>query len=166
MSSMRPATVAGRTSASVEGVDAVATITARVASLPWPQRLTLGLGVLMTLLGVAGFSVTGFDDFVGSGPDAVLGLRVNPLQNLIYLTTGVVALATTWHLRATRVFGFFTGIVYLVVFALGAPSAEVAGTGPLNANTAVTVLHMLVGFTGVAIAQSAAFCERSRRRHV
>lgn len=159
--------VVGRTSASVEGVDAVATIATiatRVAGLPWPQRLTLGLGAVLTLLGLAGLATTGFTDFVGAGPDTVLGLRVNPLQNVIYLVTGLVALSTAWHLRATRVFGFFTGIVYLVVFALGAPSAEVAGTGPLNANTAATVLHMLVGFTGVAIAQSAAYCERCRRR--
>jgi len=156
--------VVGRSSASLEGVDAVAALATRVAGLLWPQRLTLGLGAVLTVLGLAGLATTGFADFVGAGPDTVLGLRVNPLQNVIYLVTGVVALAATWRLRATRVFGFFTGIVYLVVFALGAPSAEVAGTGPLNANTAATVLHMLVGFTGVAIAQSAAYCERCRRK--
>lgn len=164
MSSTEMGIVVGRTSASAKGVGAMATMASRMASLPVPQRMTLGSGLFLTVLGVAGFAVTGFDDFVGSGPDAVLGLRVNPLQNLIYLTTGVVALASAWNLRATRVFGFLTGIVYLVVFALGAPSAEVAGTGPLNANTAATVLHMLVGFMGVAIAQSAAYCERYRRR--
>jgi hypothetical protein len=147
----------------VKGVAAVATLV-RARGLPWPQRLTLGFGVLMTLLGLGGFAVAGFGDFTGAGEHYLLGLRLNPLQALIYLATGALASTTGWGLRSTRVFGFCTGIVYLVVFALGAPAAEVAGTGPLNANTAATVLHMLLGFTGVAIAQGATWCERCRRK--
>lgn len=136
----------------------------RAIGLPWPQRSALGIGVLLTLLGAAGFVVTGFDDFAGAGPDYVLGLRVNPLQNLVYLVTGLIGLTVYGHLRPTRVFGALNSVLYLVVFAIGAPSAEVAGTGPLNANTASTVLHLLVGAAAVVTAQGSAWLEQNRRR--
>ncbi|WNV89377.1 DUF4383 domain-containing protein [Umezawaea sp. Da 62-37] len=138
----------------------------RVTSLPWPQLAAMVLSVLLALLGLAGFAVTGFDDYFGAGPDYVLGLRVNPLQNTVYLVTGLIGLALCWRPKSARVFGALMAPVYLVVFAIGAPSGEVAGTGPLNANSAMGFVHLLVGFAGVVIAQGCVHIERSRRRHL
>jgi hypothetical protein len=134
-----------------------------VSSLPWPQRSALVLSVLLLLLGVAGFIVTGFSEFVGSKPTYVLGLRVNPLQDLIYVVTGLWGLASCWNVRSARVFGALMAPVYLVVFAIGAPSSEVAGTGPLNANTAAGVVHLLIGVFGVVIAQGCVWWEQAQR---
>jgi len=149
-------------------IGVVAVVALRLTALPWPQRAALALSVLLALFGLAGFAVTGFDDFLGAGPDYVLGLRVNPLQNTIYLATGVIGLTMCWRARSARVFGALMAPVYLVVFAIGAPSGEVAGTGPLNANSAMGFAHLLIGFAAVVIAQGCAWTEqaaRHRRRH-
>lgn len=134
-----------------------------MSSLPWPQRSAFFLSVLLLVLGVAGFFMTGFSDFTGANPDYVLGLRVNPLQNLIYVVTGLWGLASCWHVRSARIFGALMAPVYLVVFAIGAPSGEVAGTGPLNANTAAGIVHLLIGVFGVVIAQGCVWWEQAKR---
>lgn len=139
-------------------------VDSRLGTLAWPQRAALALSALLALLGLIGFAVTGFDDYVGANPDYVLGLRVNPLQNTIYLITGVVGLSMCWSPRSARVFGALMAPVYLVVFAIGAPSGEVAGTGPLNANSAAGFVHLVVGFAGVVIAQGCVRVEQARRR--
>jgi len=136
----------------------------RLTELAWPQRAALALSVLLALFGLAGFAVTGFDDYVGAGPDYVLGLRVNPLQNTIYLATGLIGLTMCWRPRSTRIFGALMAPVYLVVFAIGAPSGEVAGTGPLNANSAAGFIHLLIGFAAVVIAQACVRVEQAKRQ--
>ncbi|WP_146175120.1 DUF4383 domain-containing protein [Umezawaea tangerina] len=136
-----------------------------MTSLPWPQMAALVLSAFLALLGLAGFAVTGFDDYFGAGPDYVLGLRVNPLQNTIYLVTGLLGLALCWRCRSARIFGALMAPVYLVVFAIGAPSGEVAGTGPLNANSAMGFVHLLIGFAAVVIAQGCVRTEQARRHH-
>jgi uncharacterized protein DUF4383 len=139
-------------------------VDSRLGTLAWPQRVALALSVLLALLGLVGFAVTGFDDFVGAGPDYVLGLRVNPLQNTIYLVTGLFGLSMCWRPRSARVFGALMAPVYLVVFAIGAPSGEVAGTGPLNANSAAGFVHLAIGFAAVVIAQACVRVEQASRQ--
>ncbi len=143
----------------------VAVVNSRLTELAWPQRAVLALSVLLAVLGLAGFAVTGFDDYFGAGPDLVLFLRVNPFQNTIYLVTGLFGLAMCWRPRTARVFGALMAPIYLVVFAIGAPSGEVAGTGPLNANSAAGVFHLVIGFAAVVIAQACVRVEQARHQH-
>jgi uncharacterized protein DUF4383 len=144
-------------------IGVVAVVVDRLISLPWPQRAALALSALLAVLGLAGFAVTGFDNYFGADPDYVLGLRVNPAQNTVYLATGVLGLLLCWRAKSARVFGALMAPVYLVVFAIGAPSGEVAGTGPLNANSAMGFVHLLVGFAAVVIAQGCAWTEQAAR---
>jgi Domain of unknown function (DUF4383) len=49
------------------------------------QLLALAIGVIYTLVGIAGFFVTGFDNFAAETDKTLLGFEINPLHNLVGL---------------------------------------------------------------------------------
>ncbi|MBB5804762.1 hypothetical protein F4560_004530 [Saccharothrix ecbatanensis] len=122
-----------------EGVVAVVT---SLGSLAWPQRAALGLGVLLTLWGVV--------DFVrGEVPPGVL-----------HVVTGLVIGVAAVRTRVARMAGSALGVVYLVVFAFGVGQPD----GAMDAGTVGNVVHLLIGFASVAVAESCAWCEQHANR--
>lgn len=97
------------------------------------KPIALGAGVLLTLLGAAGF-------FSGS---SVLGLGTNPLHNGVHLFSGLLGLLAFWQgwsMTYNRVFGIFYLLVALLGFVAFGFMLQV-----LNVNTAVNLLHLVLG---------------------
>lgn len=47
------------------------------------------------VIGIVGFFVTGFDNFLANTDEALLGFSVNPMHNLVHLTIGAFLIAMT-----------------------------------------------------------------------
>ncbi|WP_186762927.1 DUF4383 domain-containing protein [Lentzea tibetensis] len=127
----------------------------RRSRLRWPQVLSLGTGLFLLLWGLAGFLVTGVADFAGQAETHLLGLRVNPLSNVVHVVTGLGFIAVAPRVRTLAGVGLLLAGLYLVMFGIG--SADDASTNLLNVNTGTNVLHLFVGFAGMAIVQGAAW---------
>ena len=71
-----------------------------------PQAIAVLTGVLLTLLGGLGMLTTGFTRFaVYSEGVVLLGLSVNPLQNLLHLAAGLAGIVLSKQLRWSRRYG-------------------------------------------------------------
>lgn len=58
------------------------------------QWLALAIGVVYTLVGVAGFVVTGFSGFVEPNGELLMGVfEINPVHNIVHLVIGLAGLA-------------------------------------------------------------------------
>lgn len=115
------------------------------------QYLSLVVGVLLLLLGVAGFFVTGFGDWTGGTKEQqVIGFAVNPLQNVVHLLMGAVGVLGRTGRRRGRWSGLLLFAAGVALFAV----AVVAGDdgGVLNLNWPVTTLHGVVAAAGLLIA--------------
>jgi hypothetical protein len=118
------------------------------------QWLTLAVGVVFTLVGVAGFAVTGFDGFAEPDGALLFGIfEVNPLHNLVHLLIGLAGVALWSDLQRARVYGWLLAIGYGATFVYG---LVVAGTDDaanvLALNEADNWLHAVSALAGVAIA--------------
>ncbi|WP_447003342.1 hypothetical protein ACRAKI_27180 [Saccharothrix isguenensis] len=110
-------------------------------TLAWPQRAAVALGVVLALWGVV-------DLVRGEVPAGVL-----------HLVTGLVMAAAAVRTRRARLVGSLLGVVYLVVFALGVGEPG----GAMDAGLVGNVVHLLIGFASVAVAESCAWCEQHSR---
>jgi hypothetical protein len=118
------------------------------------QWLALAVGAVYTLIGIAGFAVTGFDGFAAPEGDLLLGVfEVNPLHNLVHLAIGLAGLALWNRLDRARIYGWLLAIGYGAVFIYG---LFVAGTDdPANflaLNAPDNWLHVVSALVGLAIA--------------
>ena len=100
-----------------------------------------------------------FDDRVfrpmwpmGTEREAVLGiLDVNGWHNLVHIASGVLGLAVLGSYPAARGYAFGLGAIYLVITLLGfaaGDGGEILRIVPVN--TEDNVLHLLIGFAGIA----------------
>ena len=53
------------------------------------QLLSLAIGIIYTVVGIAGFFVTGFENFAAETDKTLLGFEINPLHNLVHLAIGL-----------------------------------------------------------------------------
>lgn len=108
------------------------------------RRFALVSAVVYLAAGVAGFFVTGFNDFAGNTDERLVLLGLNPLHNVVHLVLG-----TAWVLAATsernaRVGNLALGVGLLVAFVLGV----LGGAQFLNIDSAVepdNYLHLVWG---------------------
>ncbi|RKT56577.1 hypothetical protein [Saccharothrix australiensis] len=115
-----------------------------MADLSWPQRAALALGALLVVWAVA---------------DLVAG---RAQLGVLHVATGLVVLAAAFRVRAARFAGTVLGVVFLVVFAYATSDTG----GPLNAGPLGNGVHLLLGFTSVALALGCVRCEqRAARPH-
>ena len=117
------------------------------------QWLALAIGVVYTLVGVAGFFVTGFDGFVDPEGDLLIAFEVNPLHNIVHLAIGLAGLALWNRLGSARGYGWILAIAYLPTFIYGlfvAGSDEPANF--LALNQADNWLHLISALAGLGIA--------------
>lgn len=85
------------------------------------QTFALVFGIVYLIVGVAGFFVTGFDDFVGrTYGKEVLIFPVNPLHNLIHLAIGAAWIASSARHERSRQANLLIGGVLGLVTILGA----------------------------------------------
>lgn len=93
--------------------------TTRDAKSP-AQTFALVFGAVYLLVGIAGFLVTGFDNFVGRTYDDVLILfPVNPLHNIVHLAVGALWLGAAAKHASAKSVNMLIGIVYALVTVLG-----------------------------------------------
>jgi hypothetical protein len=112
-----------------------------------PQKFALIVGIVYVALGIIGFFVTGFGNFVANTHTALLGLfHLNPFHNVVHLLLGVMALFAALALSppATEGVNFiFAGILLVVAFLgfrgdLDDLLSVPAGWSP------ITVLHLVL----------------------
>jgi hypothetical protein len=103
---------------------------------PFVKLLTRVLGVVLLLIGVAGF-------FTG---DMLLWFEVDATHNIVHILSGVVALAAAGTYSYSRMFLIVFGLVYGAVAVVGfAMGGDIFGL--FHANMADNYLH-----TGIAAA--------------
>lgn len=119
------------------------------------QWLALTLGVAFTLAGLAGFAVTGFDNFASNTDKTLLGLEVNPLHNIVHLALGVLGLVMWRRPDTARTYGWLTLIGYGGVFLYGLVAVGNDDPNLLSINAADNVFHITVALLGLVAALTA-----------
>ena len=121
-----------------------------------PNRLVAAIfGVVYLLIGLLGFAVTGFDDFVGTDTsETLLGFELNGLHNVVHLAIGAVLLAASRTVSSAKAANMFVGAVYLLVGIIGLFILD-SDANILSLNGADNVLHLASALIllGVALSQ-------------
>jgi len=116
------------------------------------RGLALVVGAFFTVIGVAGFFVTGVDGFAEPTGETLLGFGVNPLHNAVHLVLGVAGLAMAWSLSAARAYGWVLAVGYGLVLVFGLVVDEGDSANILNINVADNLLHAITVIVGLIIA--------------
>ena len=129
------------------------TSTTRTAGRTVPQWLALTIGAVFTLIGLAGFLVTGFDGWTEHHPDqTLLGFAVNPLHNVVHLVLGLAGVVMARTERSARTYGWLLVVGYGAVLVYGLLVSGQEDGNFLNINAADNVLHGLTILAGLATA--------------
>jgi Domain of unknown function (DUF4383) len=84
------------------------------------QTFALVFGVVYLLVGIAGFFVTGFDDFASEVYNEKLILfPVNPLHNIVHILIGAMWIGGSRTHAMAKSVNVFIGAAYLLVAILG-----------------------------------------------
>jgi hypothetical protein len=84
------------------------------------QTFALVFGVVYVVIGIAGFFVTGFDDFAGETyGDKLLLFPVNPLHNIVHLLVGLMWIGGSRTHATAKSVNTLIGVVYLATAILG-----------------------------------------------
>lgn len=116
------------------------------------QHLSLLLGLVLLLLGIAGFAVSGFSDWTGGTQEQqVIGFSVNPASSAVHVVLGVLGVLARTGARRARGYGVLLFVVLGALFAWGLASRG-SGDTALNLAWPVTTLHgVLAVFALVAV---------------
>jgi hypothetical protein len=105
------------------------------------KRVTIALGVFLLLLGVVGF-VPAAVTYNAAGLALLVGVfLVDPIQNIIHVASGAVALLAGSSHRYSRWFLQIGGIVYAAMGLLGLLQGDTV-LGLFGVNLAMNQLHM------------------------
>ena len=128
----------------------------------WRQTLALVIGATYTLVGIAGFFVTGFDNFAGNGEgETLLGFELNPLHNVVHLLIGVMGLLSWKRRDLTKAYGLALLVGYGATFVYGLFAAEKSWDF-LAINGADNGLHLASAIAGGIIATVPTLVNRVR----
>jgi hypothetical protein len=116
------------------------------------QLLALAIGVIYTVIGIAGFFVTGFENFASETDKTLLGFEINPLHNIVHLAIGLAGLALWRRLDTARTYGWLLAAGYGLAFLYGLFAAGNSDLNFLSINGADNILHLVSALAGVAIA--------------
>ena len=85
------------------------------------QTLVPLIGAFYVLIGIVGFGVTGFSNFVQNTDDKLLGFAVNPFPNLVHLAIGVflILMASNKSKAVGEGATMGVGLFYIVAFVIG-----------------------------------------------
>lgn len=118
------------------------------------QWLALVIGVVYLLIGVLGFFVTGFGDWLAHDLEhSLLGFTINGLHNVVHILIGVLGIALWKTSAGARTYGWILAIGYGLtsVYGLIVGGQETAANF-LNINGADNGLHIVSTLAGLAIA--------------
>ena len=125
------------------------------------QTVALVFGAIYTLVGIAGFFLTSFDNFASSDmqdPDKLLGLfQINPLHNIVHILIGLFLLgaARAGHRRARQA-NLTVGAAYFLVFLYGLFAANKdEAYNFLALNNADNLLHIATALVLLGVALGA-----------
>jgi hypothetical protein len=116
------------------------------------QVLALIIGAVYTLVGVAGFFVTGLENFASETNKTLAGFEINPLHNIVHLAIGLAGLALWRRLDTARTYGWLLAAGYGLAFLYGLFAAGNSDINFLSINGADNGLHLVSAAAGVAIA--------------
>ena len=116
------------------------------------QLLALAIGVVYTLIGIAGFFVTGFDNFAAETDKTQIGFEINPRHNIVHLVIALAGLALWRRLDTARAYGWLLAAGYGLTFIYGLFAAGNRDLNFLSINSADNILHLVSALAGVAIA--------------
>jgi hypothetical protein len=108
---------------------------------PFVKLVTKILGVVLLLVGIAGFFTGGM----------LLIFAVDPIHNIVHILSGVIALAAAGSYQYSRLYLIVFGVVYGVVAVLGFLSGDVLGLIAVNMednylHAVIAVLCLATGF--------------------
>jgi hypothetical protein len=85
------------------------------------QRIAPIIGAFYVVIGIVGFFVTGFDNFVANTPEALVGFSINPFHNLVHLAIGafLIIMSTAFSTPIAEGAVMGVGLFYIVAFAIG-----------------------------------------------
>jgi uncharacterized membrane protein YgdD (TMEM256/DUF423 family) len=134
------------------------------------QRVMPLFGVLYVAIGLIGFAVTGFNNFLQNTDDSILlsGLSVNPFHNLVHLAIGGFLIIMSRQATTTAEGACLgVGIFYVAAFVIGVVGESnltiisMFGRGDLeNVNHIINGLLLL----GIGLVSSAATESDAKRR--
>lgn len=117
------------------------------------QWIALITGIVFTLVGLAGFAVTGFDGFAHHDTDErLLGFELNPLHNVVHLVIGVAGLALWRRLDLARTFAWLLFVGYGATFLFGVLVDKGDEANFLSLNPADDGLHLASAAIGLLAA--------------
>jgi hypothetical protein len=116
------------------------------------QLLALTIGAVYTLVGIAGFFVTGFENFAAETDKTLLGFEINPLHNIVHLAIGLAGLAMWRRMDTARAYGWLLAAGYGLTFLYGLFAAGNSDINFLSMNGADNGLHLVSAVAGLAIA--------------
>jgi hypothetical protein len=125
------------------------------------QTIALAFGVIYTLVGIAGFFVTGDVPFAGKEGDPVILFDVNGLHNIVHLLIGVALIAAAKRHDTARGANLAIGVTYLALGVLG-PLINDTAVDVIGLNGADHVLHLASGALLTAVALLADKTARAR----
>ena len=90
------------------------------------QRVAPFFGLLYITIGIVGFFVTGFDNFLQNTNDSLIGFSINPLHNLVHLLIGIflVVMATRPQIAVAEGAVMGVGLFYVTAFVIGAVAKD------------------------------------------
>jgi hypothetical protein len=112
------------------------------------------LGLVYVLLGLVGFTVTGFDGFTQNGPDELLGGGLNPFHNIVHLGAGLFLIIMGLQGNAAAAEGAAMGaglslIVFFVVGVTGENNLTILSTNGIGDFNNFN--HLVVGVAALAV---------------
>ena len=131
------------------------------------QRVMPIIGAFYVLIGIVGFFITGFGNFIQNTDDALLGFSLNPFHNVVHLAIGAFLIIMSRQSTATAEGACLgVGLFYVTAFVIGVIGESnltiisMFGRGDLeNVNHAVNGLLLL----GLGLVSTGATEAQSRR---
>lgn len=115
------------------------------------RTLALAFGVIYLLVGIAGFFVTGFENFAEETGDKLIIFEVNPLHNIVHLIVGIAGIALSRTRAGARTYGLLLAVAYGATFVYGLFAVNEEDVNFLSINNADNVLHLVSALAGVVI---------------
>ena len=104
--------------------------------------------MVYALVGIAGFFVTGFENFASETDKTLLGFEINPLHNIVHLAIGVAGLMLWRRLDTSRTYGWLLAVGYGLAFLYGLFAAGNSDINFLSLNGADNGLHLVSAAAG------------------
>jgi ABC-type transport system involved in multi-copper enzyme maturation permease subunit len=90
------------------------------------QTIVPVIGAFYVLIGIIGFFITGFSNFVQNTDDKLIGFSINPFHNLVHLAIGafLITMAANRNKAVGEGATMGVGLFYIVAFVIGVYSSD------------------------------------------